>query len=138
MSEAKHGAAESPKPSLRDQIRTATVGAPKIFKSRRVNFNGVDIEIREPSVDGWGEILAHAHKDGEVSFKEFLIWSVVCCSFVPGTDERVFEPEDYDVLKTQPKSGFIGEFSDIANELMSVNVETAEKNLGVTAGKGRP
>ena len=121
--------------SVRDKIRAKTVGAAKIFKSKIVYYEGIEVEVKEPSVDGWGEILQHAHKDGEISIKEFLIWSVICCSYVPGTDERVFEVEDYDSLNGHPKSGFIGEFSDIANEMMAVDEKVAEKNLGVTAGK---
>ncbi len=121
--------------SPRDAIRAQTVGSSKVFRSRKVVYNGIEIEIREPSVEGWGEIIAHAHKgDNELSFQEFLIWSVIYCAHVPGTEERVYDAADYDSLKTQPKSGFVGEFSDIANELMALDTEKVSKNLGVTAG----
>lgn len=118
----------------RDEIRSRTLGASKVFKSRIVEYNGIKIEIKEPSVEGWSDIINHAHQEGEISFKEFLIWSVISCSFVPGTDVRVFDQSDYNGLKTQPKSGFVGEFSEIANELMALDTEQVEKNLGVTVG----
>lgn len=123
---------------LRTFIRKVTIGASSIFRSRIIQYNGTDIEIKEPSVEGWGEILVHARtkKDGEESlnFAEYLVWSVIYCSYVPGSNIRIFDVEDYDVLVKKPKSGFVGEFSDIAGDLMKVDTEEATKNLEAIAG----
>ena len=114
--------------NLRDQLRTGTLGSTKVFKSRLVEYNGIEIEIKEPSVAGWGAILSNAMKNENINFSEFLIWSVIYCAFVPGTDQRVYEEGDYTALKEQPKSGFVGEFAEIANDLIAVAPKQNLKN----------
>ena len=136
---------KSPVENIRDRIRSKTVGSSGIFKSRIIKYDGIDIEIREPTVEGWGKILASSRKrtvrlgeleetDEALNFAEYLVWSVIYCSYVPGTNIQVYDKEDYDVLIKKPKSGFIGEFSDIAGELMKVDTEKATKNLETIAG----
>lgn len=128
--------------SSRKEIRSLTIGAKKVFKSKLIKYEGIEIEIREPSVKVWGELLRNVTNIGDVEEGEkasradtdkYLIWSVICCSYVPGTDERVFEDTDYDSLSACPRSGFIGEFSDIAMTMMNADVETSEKNSDATA-----
>ena len=64
---------------------------------------------------------------------KYVIWSVIYCSFVPGTDIRVFEEADYENLEGFPKSGFVEEFSEIALEMMNSDAEKTEKNSDETA-----
>lgn len=122
---------------LRDKIRAKTVGSNKIFKSRIVEFDGVDIEIKEPSVKTWGQILKAVMtiEDGvsKTEMDKYLIWSVIYCAFVPGTNDLVFEDADYDSLESFPRSGFVGEFSEIAMDMMNSDAERTEKNSGETA-----
>ncbi len=119
----------------RDRIRSKTVGANKIFKSKIVEYLGEKIEIRELSVKNWGVILKKmTREEGQMDFDQYLVWSVILCSFVPGTDEMVYEKADFDSLMAQPKSGFMTEFSDIASDLMKVDQKEIEKNLNVTIG----
>ncbi len=119
--------------TARDRIRGKTVGGQKIFKSRIITYLGEEIEIKEPTVKEWGVILrAMTKEEGKMEFDQYLVWSVIMCSFVPGTKEKVFEAEDFDSLMEQPKSGFMTEFSDIASDLMKVDQKEIEGNLGVT------
>lgn len=121
---------------IRNSIRKKTVGSAAVFKSRIVKYDGIDIEIKEPTVGDWGKILSNARtgEDESLNFAEYLVWSVIYCAYVPGTDIQVYDKEDYAVLIKKPKSGFIGEFSDIASELMKVDTEEATKNLEAIAG----
>lgn len=131
---------QTPLQVLRNQIRAKTVGAASIFKTKIVEYNGIEIEIKEPTVEAWGEILRKARgpenndgSDGPIMFSQFLIWSVIYCSYVPEEDTLVFEEADYAVLSKKPKSSFLDHFFDIAQSLMKVETETAEKNLQETA-----
>lgn len=124
---------------LKDRIRAKTVGSAKIFKSKMVEFDGMDIEIREPSVRDWGKIMKSVmgmnSEDGsnKMEYDKYLIWSVIYCAFVPGSDEKIYEDTDYDSLANFPRSGFVGEFSEIAMDMMNDNSEQTEKNLEETA-----
>ena len=125
---------------LKDKIRSETIGSNKVFRFKRVTINdeGTEIEIREPTVKEWGNILRNVMTvDGDkgqtkMEYDQYLVWSVICCAFVPDTDEKVFSEEDYETLLAMPKSSWVGEFSDIALAMMQSNVEETEKNLKKT------
>ncbi len=124
---------------LKNKIRAKTIGAQKVFKSKIVKFEDIEIEIREPSVKAWGQILKSAmgtegvDSTNKMEYDKYLILSVIHCSYVPETDEKVFEDTDYEVLENLPKSGFIGEFSEIAMDMMNADQEKVEKKLDETA-----
>ncbi len=124
---------------LKNKIRAKTIGSTKVFKSRIIEFDEMEIEIREPSVKVWGQILKAVtgiEKDntsGKMEYDKYLIWSVIYCAFVPGTDEKIYEDTDYETLESYPKSGFVGEFSEIAMDMMNSNQEEVEKKLDETA-----
>ena len=115
---------------LRDELRSKTVGSASVFKSKLTKYNGVDIEIREPSVETWGLILekAKSGEDSMINFSQYLLWTVIYCSFVPGTNLLLFEEGDYDGLKMKPKDSFVSEFNDIAQKLMEIDTGVAAKN----------
>ncbi len=123
----------------RNKSRAKTVGSNKVFKSKIVKFDGLDIEIREPSVKVWGQILKAVMTmepdggTGKMEMDKYLIWSVIHCAFVPQTDEKVYEEEDYVSLESCPRSGFVGEFSEIAMDMMNSDQEATEKNSNETA-----
>ncbi len=121
--------------SARDSLRGKTVGAQAVFKSKRIMYDGAEIEIREPSVKAWGAILKQmTREEGKMEFDQYLVWSVILCAFVPGTDIKVYDDTDFDALMGQPKSGFMTEFSDVASDLMKVDQKEIEGNLNVTTG----
>ena len=115
------------KQSIRDQIRSATIGEKSEFKSKIVKYNGVEVEIRQPSVKSRKDIMAKAMTDnGTVDFAEFLTFAVLFNTYVPDTNELVFEDTDYDALMAKPTGGFLDKFGSDAAELM--NVEDGEGN----------
>lgn len=121
---------------LKNKIRSKTIGSAKIFRFNKIKIDddGTEIEIREPTVKEWGNILRNVMSvDGDkgqtkMEYDQYLVWSVICCSYVPGTDEKVFSEEDYETLLQVPKSSWVSEFSEIAMAMMQSNVEEAEKN----------
>ena len=115
----------------RDTLRQATLGAKKHFRKEIVEFNGQEFEIRQPTIKSRSELRAKCTtvtKDG-VSFDtfEFLVWSVIQNTYVPNTDERVFDDTDYNVLVENPTGGFMDKFSEIASKLLNVDTETKKK-----------
>lgn len=104
----------------RDAILTATIGAKKVFRKEVVEFNGVKVEIRQPSNKSRRELLKRVRdKDGTIDPLEFLVWSVIENTYVPDTEEKVFEPGHYDALMEQPVGGFLDKFGEVAAEVFT-------------------
>lgn len=123
--------------STRDEIRSKTVGSKKNFRKETLLYNGMEIEFRQPTVRLRKEIHDKSKVEGaedatSVDIWAYMVWSVIYCSFVPGTDEKVFEAGDYENLMEQPAGGFVDEFSTKISELLNVNVEDKLKNSAAT------
>ena len=117
------------KQSIRDQIRAATIGEKSEFKSKIVKYNGIEVEIRQPSVKSRKEIMTKAMTDtGTIDFAEFLTFAVLYNTYVPDTEELVFEDTDYDGLMAKPTGGFMDQFGADAAELMNVEDGDGAKN----------
>ena len=114
--------------SVRDAIRKATLGTTAKFKSEKVKFNGVEVEIRQPSVKGRKELFHRCMDEaGRVDTMEFLTWGVIYNTYVPGTDELVFEDSDYDALVSRPSGGFLDKFGEVAARLMNEEEDSEKK-----------
>lgn len=115
--------------SLRDQIRAATLGQTAEFKKEIVKYNGVDVEIRQPSNKSRKAIMAKSMtEDGKVDFADFMAYAVIENTYVPDTDELVFEATDYDVMLSKPTGGFMDRFGTTTSELMNVEEGEEGKN----------
>jgi hypothetical protein len=99
--------------NLRDKLRAKTVGSKKTFRSKIVEFDGVDFEIREPTVADAHEILRKGYPDGKIekgvlpNTGELHVWALILCTYVPGTEEKVYEVGDLESLKAAPASSFV-------------------------------
>lgn len=114
--------------STRDNIRKATVGAKKEFRKELTEWDGLEVEVRQPSVLSRRELLnACSDEEGNVDGQELMIWALIQNTYVPGTDEKVFDRADYDSIVNQPTGGFVDHFGKVALEVM--NVGGAEKNF---------
>lgn len=116
-------------------LREITVGKKPSFKTEIVEYEGNEFEIREPSVFVRGQIMnksgmgINTNADNpDINFSNAQIASVIYCTYVPGTDERVFSEKDVPMLKEQPSGSFVDEFSTIAMRLMNRNAEDDAKN----------
>jgi hypothetical protein len=91
-----------------------------ILKTRKPNskvitfFEG-QIELRQPIL---GDIIAAQESEDRESA---IIDILVKYAYVPGTDEKVFEDSDADVLKTQPFGKDFLALSKAFEELSEVN-----------------
>lgn len=124
--------------STRDEIRSATVGSKKNFRKETLLYNGMEIEFRQPSIRLRKEIHNKSQVEGEdkdiskIDIWAYMVWSVIFCSFVPGTNDKIFEEGDYENLMEQPAGGFVDEFSTKISELLNVDVEKSLKNSAAT------
>jgi len=111
--------------SLRDKIRSATVGAASQFKREEVKFGGIEVEIRQPSVKVRRELYSKCSDDsGKIDILDFMTWGVIYNTYVPGTNEHVFDSSDYDAMVEKPAGGFLDQFGEVVSRLM--NVEDVE------------
>lgn len=113
--------------TIRDKIRAATLGKPTQFKSKTFTYEGVDVEFRQPNLrDRQLLITKSRNKAGDFDFVEFLVWSVISNTYVPGTTEKVFEESDYDAMIAKNSGSFVDKFGAEIAELL--NVEEDGKN----------
>ena len=114
--------------SLRDQIRGVTVGAAVKFKSKTLNYKGFDVEFRQPTVKARRDLFDKSANDkGGVDILDFLVWGVIFNTYVPDTDELVFEDSDYASLVSKPTGGFMDLFGAEVSALLNVEEDLEKK-----------
>lgn len=105
----------------RESIREA-IFSRKNFKTRKLTLYGAEVEIRQPSL---GMILeAQREEDTRAGIIRILIQY----TYVPGTDERVFEESDADSIAALPFGSELIELNKIITELTDIDVLGEEKN----------
>lgn len=115
---------------LRDKIRTATVGAKKRYSSEIVDFNEVQIEVRQLSISDRKDYMSKAidTKTQVADILKLQVHSVIASSYVPGTDEKVFEDTDYDVISDCISGGYADVLWEAIQRLSNFTVNDAKKN----------
>lgn len=117
--------------SKRDALRSALLGKPKRISKIIEIAEGVEIEIRQPTVGSRSRIMSAAGVSASSQDLNDLaaiqIAAVVHCSFVPGTNERIFDAADRGVLEELPTNQWFDEVSGVALELMNSEPEKAGK-----------
>lgn len=130
--------------NVRKELRNTTVGKEPEFKKEIEKWNGKEFEIRQPSVSQKSKIMSKCRisipeeeQDSEnvggvttadFDYGEMQIWSVIYCTYVPDTDQRVFEENDKEMLAKQPSGSFVDQFGATAMRLMNVEPEEDRKN----------
>lgn len=114
--------------SIRNKLRSITVGSKKVVNSIELEYEGEKFEFRQITYRDRKSLLEKSEgKDGKVDGTAFQIWGVISMTYVPGTEEKVFDEGDFDILMNQPVGGFIDKFSEEITKLLGVS-EEAEKN----------
>ncbi len=131
--------------SLRNKLRSATLGNVRAFRSTVVkvslpNEHGVEeleIEVREPSVATRARIMKEAGvQSGDMArldIARLQVEAVMVCSFVPGTNDRVFDDIDRDALMQLPPGGWIDALSAPAMRFLNLDEDDIKKNSATTA-----
>lgn len=122
---------------LRDAIRAATVGAKCDFKTEIVKWEGVSVEVRQMSIATRFELYDASQRtdaDGKETF-DSLRWTVmlvVINTYVPGTDVRVYDDADFELLSKQPTEGFVDKIAEAAKVLNGLSGKEEEGNSPAT------
>ena len=124
------------KKSKRDELRAATIGAKKDFKKIKYKWNGQEFEFRQPTI-GVRSRLRDRCMDERFGIDQiaFAVWSVIECTYVPGTEEKVFDESDYDTILEDPTGNFLDTFADELAPLMNVETSLKKKSLNKTRRK---
>ena len=104
-----------------DQVRSAILSNKK-FKSELITMFGAEVEIRQPNI---GQVLSA--RDEEDNRKAIVNLMVQYC-YVPGTNEKVFTPEDFNEIMGLPVGKWFSDMNDAIIRLTDIDIESAEKN----------
>ena len=120
--------------TTRSALREATVGTPSVFKNKLVKYNELEFEVREISPGVREQVRRKAEnqvltkKNGDQEFildaAKYTAHLIVMSTYVPGTQELVFEAGDVKAILNSPSGGFYKSLGDAASELM---VDAAEE-----------
>jgi len=123
---AKNGSSAS---HARDEIR-AKIFSGKNIRKEFLTLFGAEIELRQPSL---GEMLDFQQMPDR---KYAIAGMLIAYSFVPGTNEKVFEDTDVESILTLPFGPEMVEVSNAITRLTSVEVQVqeAKESLQPTSG----
>lgn len=109
-----------PKKMTRAELRELMFSPEKIVAHRvPLNFNGVDLEWQRPSI----QEIQEAQDSG--SERNFVVALLISYSYVPGSEEKVFEDGDYATIMQMPYSEEYG--STVQTIIKSLNLKVDEK-----------
>ena len=111
--------------STRDEIRAQILGAQSVAKVA-VDFYGTQIELRQATVGEMQQMITDNQANGSTT--SGLIGYLIAYAYVPGTDEKVFDATDIDVLNQLPFDNSMKNLTDAINSLTNITVADAEKN----------
>jgi len=110
-------------PLTRQQIRDKLLGhAPKPNRVKLTLF-GTDIELMQPTLRAILDVQEVADT------KERSTGMIIDYACVPGTDERIFEPADKEMILGWPFTDEIVDMQMAIAKLTGVDIEEAEKIL---------
>lgn len=107
----------------RDQLRAALIGKKHAPKRRTVTLFGVEIELQQPTLRS----IVEARSDEDDLSRTADVF--IRYAFVPGTDERVFEEGDKDVILNWPFDEDLLKVQQIIGELTGVDLSIAEEEV---------
>lgn len=117
-------------------MRANTLGAKRDFKKEIVTIEGIEYEVRQPTLRERSDLRKRCSSISGETMKfdifEFLIWAVIGFTYVPNTDEKVFEETDYDALSDLPAGGWFDELSEVASKLTNVDSKKPSGDSGKT------
>jgi len=110
-------------PMTRDQIRAALIGKKHAPKREAVTLFGVAVELQQPTLAS----ILDARDDADEKTRTADVF--IRYAYVPGTDERVFEDGDRDVILNWPFNEELIQVQRVIAKLTGVDIATAEEGL---------
>lgn len=104
--------------SIRDKIRSNTVGRKVQIRKVEHDFEGDKVVFQAPTLGQRSEIIARsANEEGGIDSVKLQAWSVIYLTF-DESGEAIFDETDLDAFLSQPSGGFVDEFSQFTMDLM--------------------
>ena len=114
----------------RDSIRSKLLASKPRKTKIYTTEDGIDIEIRQPTVGQRGRMLKAAGiSASQTDIKDIVamqVAAIVECTYVPG-GERLFDWNDEEVLAGLPTNSWFDEVANMAMETMNVEGPAAGK-----------
>lgn len=110
----------------RNKLRAALLKSSQ-SKSQIVDIEGFKVEVRYPTVGVREKLIKQSTKNGELDNYEFIFRAVVSLTFVPGTDESIFELTDKDILYSQSTGGTYDQLISKVSEVLNVEEDLEKK-----------
>lgn len=112
----------------RDNLRSAILSSGASFKKEIVEYNGSKYEVRQPSRGGRSDLFEKCKgENGELKGFELTIWATIYNTYVPGTNTKVFEDEDYAALNSLPAGGILDKLGIVATGLLNADEDVEKK-----------
>lgn len=109
----------------RDEIRAALFSSKSKKQAKRIiELFGESVEIRQPNIS---QITKLGKEAGESKIPP-IVRALIEYSYVPGTDDKLFDSADAEQIATMPTGKWLTDFNQALLELTGINVEEAEKN----------
>ena len=130
----------------RNELRAALLSSP----ARRtklvtipVNGVGVEVELRQPTLaerdamvaaaQAFANRAAKSKTDVNIPNGVLIIHTLIGAAYVPGTDEKVFEPADAQALLQAGIGGWVEDVVAATSSLMSKEAEAVGKDSAETS-----
>lgn len=97
--------------------------------SEPLTLFGQDVEVRQPSLS---QLNALSRKAADVKIPGVVNLMIEYC-YIPGTDEKVFDPGDAEQLASMPTGKWLNDFNAVVQKLSGIDIKAAEKNSEETA-----
>lgn len=107
----------------REDIRQRILGAAKDVKVEKLTLFGIDVELRQPS---FAAIMEARELDNPGTRAASMIIAYAC---VPGTSERIFSPEDAEMIMEWPYGEDLTKVNSAIMALTGLNLEEEEEVL---------
>lgn len=104
----------------RNDLRSSILSKKQQLNKKIVEWEGSKFEVRQPSVKARNDLYRKClDEDGNMDMTAFLVWGAILHTYVPDSEEKVFEDTDYDVLAEMPAGGFLDALSEAVSEVIS-------------------
>lgn len=115
----------------RNDIRAAMFSQErKKAASEEITLFGEKVELRQPTLAQVNRLARASANDTKVPH---VVRVLIEYCYIPGTDEKVFEEGDANMLAEMPSGSWLNDFNTALEKLAGVNVKEAEKNSEPTA-----
>ena len=122
------------KNNLKDRIRAASVGSMPKPKSVIVDLSDNEdepmlVEVRQPTPRQRQDYLEKCRdEDYTVDSLKMQLYGVIDFTYVPGTDEKVYDEADFDAMANSGLGSFIDKISEVFVELCNTDHKNAKKS----------